>query len=338
MSLEARIVVPARGVDAELSVAPGRTLALIGPNGSGKSTVLAGIAGIVRPTAGAVRFGARVLHDLDSTWQVWNDPRKRRVALVTQRDDLFPTMTVLDNVAFAARARGARRADARAEAILWLARLGLSSLAARRPGELSGGEQRRTAIARALASAPDALLLDEPFAGVDVDAASQLRTLVSTIAADLAVIISTHDALDAHLLARDVAVLANGTVAELGSTENVLTRPRSEFAARMAGLTLLRGTLTADGTLTTEEGLTIAVTAPGMKSGDRAKVAIRPRDVRLAQHGNIRETVRLVEPRGEVVRVHGAHLVADIDPTDAIGLAAGQQVSVELPLLEAYGA
>lgn len=337
MKLEARIVIPSRRVDAAVSAAPGRALALIGPNGSGKSTVLAGIAGLLRPAAGTVRTGTRVLHDLDTARPVWCDPRDRRIALVTQRDDLFPTMTVLDNVAFGARSRGARRADARAEASQWLARIGLAHLAERRPLGLSGGEQRRVAIARALASAPDALLLDEPFAGVDVDAASQLRVLVASVAADLAVVLSTHDALDAHLLAQDVAVLADGVVVEVGSTREVLTRPRTEFSAQMAGLILLRGTLT-DGCVVTEDGLAIAVRAPGLTSGEAATVAVRPRDIGLAQRGGVEEVVRLVEPRGEVVRVHGARLVADLDPADAVGIVPGQRIELSLPTLEAYPA
>ncbi|MFN3867298.1 MAG: ATP-binding cassette domain-containing protein, partial [Demequina sp.] len=136
--LTAHVVAPARGVEATISVEAGRTLALLGHNGSGKSTMLAAIAGIIRPTAGAVTSGGRVLHDLDAPRPVWLSPRERRVALVTQGADLFPTMSVLDNVSFGPRSQGVRGADARAQAASWLARLGLAPVADRAPASLSG--------------------------------------------------------------------------------------------------------------------------------------------------------------------------------------------------------
>lgn len=342
MTLTAHVKMHERGVDAAVVAEPGRTLALIGPNGSGKSTVLAAIAGTIRPGAGAVRTASRVLHDLEGPRPVWLPPRERRVALVTQGADLFPTMTVLDNVAFGPRCRGAGRADAREQAARWLARMELTGLAGRRPVELSGGEHRRVAIARALASDPELLLLDEPFAGVDVEAASLLRSLVAAVAPGLTVILTTHDALDAHLLAQDVAVLADGAIAESGSTAAVLTRPRTEFAARMAGLVLLRGTVGTDATLVTAAGVAMAARTTGLSEGDHAIAAIRPREVRLAPPSGvpagIADVVRTIEPRGDAVRVHGTTLVADLDPADAAGVMPGDEVVFDLPPLVAYRA
>ncbi|WP_084631276.1 sulfate/molybdate ABC transporter ATP-binding protein [Demequina aestuarii] len=334
--LTARVVAPARGVDAAISVEAGRTLALLGPNGSGKSTLLAAIAGLVRPESGAVTSGTRVLHDLDAARPVWLSPRERRVGLVTQGADLFPTMTVLDNVAFGPRSQGSPRADARAQAAHWLDRLGLSALRDRRPALLSGGQHRQVAIARALASAPEVLALDEPFAGIDVEAASQLRSFVASFATDLTVIITTHDPLDVHLLAHDVAVLDRGSVMERGTVADVLTRPRTAFTARMAGMLLLTGAVGADGTLVTDGGMHVPSLAPHLPEGRRAMAALRPRAVSLARSGGIADVVRTIEPRGDVVRVHGERLMADLDPAAAAGLLPGAAIAFDIPPVAVY--
>ncbi|MFW2514619.1 sulfate/molybdate ABC transporter ATP-binding protein [Demequina sp. SO4-13] len=342
--LTAHVVVPARGVDAAITAQPGRTLALLGPNGSGKSTALAAIAGTLRPEGGAVEVDGRVLHDLDRTPPLWTPPRERRVALVTQGDDLFPTMSVLDNVAFGPRSRGASRADARAQAVGWLERVGLGPLSDRRPTELSGGQQRRVAIARALASGPDVLLLDEPFAGIDIEAASELRAVVRAVAGELTVVMTVHDALDAHLLAHDVAIMSSGSVAEQGRTSEVMTRPRTEFTASLAGLVLLRGAAAEGGQLVTADGLPLRATAVGMAVGDTALAAVRPREVdvvsgdRASSGTLVKDVVCAIEPRGDVVRVHGTALVADLDPARAVGLLPGAAIVFDVPPLEAYPA
>ncbi|MFW7415643.1 ABC transporter ATP-binding protein [Demequina sp. SO4-18] len=336
MTLTAHVRMPARGVDALVTTQAGRTLALLGPNGSGKSTVLAAIAGTVRPSSGAVSVDGRVLHDLDRAPTTWIPSRERRVALVTQGDDLFPTMSVLDNVAFGPRSRGAGRADARAESAGLLERVGLGSLRDRRPAHLSAGQQRRVAIARALASKPEVLLLDEPFAGIDIEAATGLRALVRDVSANLAVVMTTHDAMDARLLAHDVAVLAAGSVAEHGPTEQVMSRPRTAFTARMAGLVLVRGAIGDDGQLVTSEGYRVRALASGLAAGRPALAAVRPRDVRIAASGGLTDVVRAIEPRGDVVRVHGATLMADLDPLDAAGVSPGDAIAFELPRLDVY--
>lgn len=335
--LTARVMVPDRGVDATVAMEAGRTLALLGHNGSGKSTVLGAIAGIVRPEAGAVTSGARVLHDLDAPKPVWRGARERRVALVTQGADLFPTMSVLENVAFGPRSQGARSADARERAAGWLDELGLSRLGERKPGSLSGGQQRQVAIARALASEPEVLALDEPFAGIDVEAASQLRSLVASVASDLTVILTTHDPLDAYLLADDVAVLAEGSVVESGTTVEVLTRPRTEFSARMAGVVLLRGTVNREGDLVLADGTRVpAIASAVVTDGAAAHAALRPRHVRLVTSGGVADEVRAIEARGDVVRIRGSRLMADVDPAAATGLAPGDRVEFEVAPVELY--
>lgn len=328
MSLDARISVDGRDVDAALTVPHGETLALLGPNGSGKSTVLAAIAGTLRPERGHARLGERTLHALDDGPPQWRPPRERRIGLVTQWADLFPALSVVDNVAYGMRARGLARGDARSQALAWLDRAELLALADRRPATLSAGQARRVAIVRGLAAQPEALMLDEPFAGVDVEAAQQLRALVAEQTRSITTVIATHEVLDAHLLATHVAVLAGGAVVEAGPTATVLTRPRTEFAAAMAGRILLRGEA-QNGALVTPDGARLPADTSAVPRGASALVAISPPEVRITtadEQPDLTDTVLLLEARGDLVRVTGTRLAADVAPHRAAGLAVGAGV------------
>ncbi|MDH2414950.1 ATP-binding cassette domain-containing protein [Nocardioides sp. CER19] len=232
-SLRYDATVADRDVAVRLRVAEGETVALLGPNGAGKSTVLGVIAGLVTPTTGQVSLAGRDLAGVP--------PHRREVALLAQEPLLFPHLTALENVAFGPRSHGVGRQEARALAREWLDRVGVGDLGSRRPRQLSGGQAQRVAVARALAARPRLLLLDEPMAALDVDVAPALRHLLRTVLADRTAVVVTHDALDALLLADRVVVVEGGRVVEEGPTADVLRRPRSNFAARIAGLNLVAG-------------------------------------------------------------------------------------------------
>ena len=234
----------ARDVVVDLTVEAGRTLALVGPNGSGKSTACAVAAGLLDAEAGRVSLGERVLDGPG----VFVPAGRRDVALLSQAPGIFPHMSVLDNVAFGPRCRGASRARARRRARAELAAVGASHLAPRPGGELSGGQAARVALARALAALPRALVLDEPMAALDVTARAQMRSVVGRRAAEegLTVLLVTHDVLDVAALADDVAVLQDGRVVESGPAARVLAAPVSDFAARLTGTAVLLGALEGD--------------------------------------------------------------------------------------------
>mgnify|MGYP001012366219 CR=1 FL=1 len=234
----------ARDVVVDLTVEAGRTLALVGPNGSGKSTACAVAAGLLDAEAGRVILGDRVLDGPG----VFVPAGRRDVALLSQAPGIFPHMSVLDNVAFGPRCRGASRARARRRARAELAAVGASHLAPRPGGELSGGQAARVALARALAARPRALVLDEPMAALDVTARAQMRSVVGRRAAEegLTVLLVTHDVLDVAALADDVAVLQDGRVVESGPAARVLAAPVSDFAARLTGTAVLLGALEGD--------------------------------------------------------------------------------------------
>lgn len=231
-ALDIDLVVPGR-VEVTTRAEDGDVLAVVGPNGAGKTSLVQALAGLVE-ASGHARLHGRDLLPLPC--------RDRDIGLVFQDQRLFPHLSALDNVAFGLRARGGRRRVAEAQARQWLERFDLGDLIHRRPRELSGGQAQRVAIARALATRPRLLLLDEPFAGLDVGIATMLR-------ADLArrlrefdgvTLLVTHDPLEAQMLATRILVLDAGRVAQEGSPQDVAAQPRTEHVARLVGLNLVR--------------------------------------------------------------------------------------------------
>jgi molybdate transport system ATP-binding protein len=326
VSLAADLRVPGRGVAVALQVPAGRTLAMVGPNGAGKSTVLAAVAGLLPDAAGSVLIDGR---------QVGRQPaHRRRTALLDQDALLFGHLSVLDNVAFGPRAAGAGRRQARALAAQWLDRAGAADLADRRPATLSGGQAQRVALARALAADPQVLLLDEPLAALDVGAAGQLRTLLQEVLADRTCLLVTHELLDVLLLADEVAVLVDGSVVEQGPVAEVLGRPRSAFAAELAGLNLLPGVAVAAGTVRTAVGDLDGVADAPLPTGAAVLVTFPPAAVHLAPDtagAGHRAAVTAVEPRGTHVRVRLGDVAADLPALAARGIAAGAVLRWSVP-------
>ena len=333
--ISVRAVVGARGLDVELSVAPGEVLALLGPNGAGKSTVLHVIAGIVAPDAGSVRIADRTLTDTAGGVQVAT--HDRRVGLLLQDPLLFPHLTVAANVAFGPRSsKRLGRNDSREAARRWLAEVDAADLVDRSPARLSGGQAQRVALARALAAEPDALLLDEPLAGLDVAVATAMRKVLrgALTAGGRSAILVTHDLLDVVTLADRVVVLEQGRIVEFGTATGVLGAPRSFFGARFAGVNLVAGRRSGPDSLVTEWGSTWHGEAPEPAALDPAArgsstrepvVAVFPPSAvavyREEPHGSPRNTVAVVvaelDSRGPAIRVR-----ADEQPDGAPGLAA----------------
>ncbi|WP_410871549.1 sulfate/molybdate ABC transporter ATP-binding protein [Nocardia sp. A7] len=245
LSVSARIA--ARDLDVRIEVAPGEVLAVLGPNGAGKSSLLQVIAGLIVPDEGHVRLGAHTL--TDSAKGIALPPHRRGVSLLAQDPLLFPHLSVRDNVAFGPRSRGASTRTARKIAEDWLTAVDATAFADRHPGALSGGQAQRVALARALAVDPDLLLLDEPMSALDVDVAPAMRTLLRRVLRDepgrahpRCAVLVTHDIIDAITLADRLVVLEAGRIVESGPVAEVMSHPRNPFAARIAGLNLLRGT------------------------------------------------------------------------------------------------
>lgn len=315
MTLRLTAALAARGVEVDLRLGDGETLALLGPNGAGKSSVLGMLAGLLRPDSGSAHLSDDTLFDLAPGGPArWLPPHRRNIALLAQDALLFPHLSVRRNVEFAPRSAGVPRAEARRRADHWLERTGSAAFADRRPGELSGGQAQRVALARALAAEPALTLLDEPLASLDVGVAAELRGVLADVLADRSAVLVTHDALDAYLLADRVAVLHEGRVVEEGPTARVLAHPRHPFTAELAGMTLLVGRRTRDG-IATDDGLELAGTAPtAIPEGARVTAIVRPSAVRVAPPGTgaagIPAVVTGLEPRDDLVRIRTDRLTA----------------------------
>jgi molybdate transport system ATP-binding protein len=325
----------ARGFEVSLSLGPAETIAILGPNGAGKSTLLSIISGLLRPDAGKAVLGGRVLFDLAADKNIWRAPHTRGTALLAQEALLFPHLSALDNVAFGPRSAGASSAAARETAMHWLAEVDAGDLASRRPGQLSGGQAQRVAVARALAADPELLLLDEPMAALDIHAAPLLRRLLKRVLAGRRAIIITHDILDALMLADRVIVLEEGRISEAGPTRDVLEKPRSRFAAGLAGLNLVSGTV-SDAGVTTAQGMVVAGHHDDTVGPGQDGVAVFPPSAvsvfLTEEHGSPRNSfpVRItdLEPHGDQIRVHAGGLSADITPAASadLGLTPGMTV------------
>lgn len=288
-SLDAHVVVARRGgfrLDAAVIAEPGEAVAIMGPSGAGKSTLLGAIAGLVRTRQGHVRIDGT-----DVAGRRPLPPQKRGVVLLGQDPRLFPHLSARDNVAFGLRARGADREHAQREADEWLWKVGLDGVGAHRPAELSGGQQQRAALARALATDPRVLLLDEPLTALDPETAGDIRALLheQLLHSRSTAVIVTHDAVDAASLASRLVVLEGGRVSQEGPVRAVLAAPATRFAAAVAGVNRLVGRAEAGSWRTRANGADIVLTATDAASraaaeagGAELAALLRPGDVRLA--------------------------------------------------------
>lgn len=350
MSLEVALSAPDRGVDLHLNVPTGQTLALLGPNGAGKSTVIETVAGLLRPASGRVVVADRVLTSVaadDAPRFV--RPHHRNVAVLSQDPLLFPHLSVADNVAFGPRSRGDDRRTSRRIAQEWLDRLQVGDLGTRHPDQLSGGQAQRVAVARALATEPDVVLLDEPMAALDAQIAPAVRRTLQDLLAPRTALLVTHDLVDALALADQVAVLDGGRVVEAGPTLHVLTQPRSAFAAHLADLNLATGHWRGDHLeLSDGRRLEGQLTDAGLESGAPAAAVFRPGAVSIfaeTPHGSPRNhldvTVIEIRPHAGTVRVVAGAYAADITPTAQADLALtpGDRVvfSVKATEVTVYG-
>jgi molybdate transport system ATP-binding protein len=273
------------GFDDGLEAGPG-VLGLVGPSGAGKTTLLRVIAGLATPAAprAGVMLGDRVL--FDSARGVNVPPEGRRVGLMFQEGALFPHLTVAQNVAFGMRDGGPHGGrDRRRRVQETLERFGLAPLATRRPDALSGGERRRVALARALAAEPEALLLDEPFTGLDVETKARVTSEVARHVRDagMPVVLVAHEFADVAGLASRVAVMEAGRIVQSAPPLELVAAPLTPFVAALAGVNFIRGVASRRGDLThirpREGGAVLVSTDAG--SGEVAAV-VSPWDVAVS--------------------------------------------------------
>lgn len=312
----------------DLDVAKGDFLAILGPSGCGKTTLLRMIGGFVRPTSGKIEVDGADVTDLP--------PERRPTNMVFQGYGLFPHMTVRQNIAYGLKLRKlpSPEIDTRVARVLALVRM--DKLADRASQELSGGQQQRVAVARALVMEPPVLLLDEPFAALDLKLRQAMQEEMKRIHREVGgtFVFVTHDQGEALALANRIAVMNEGAIEQIGTPQEIYHAPKSRFVANFIGEANVLEGQRRDGRVSGPGGLSVANQGP---DGPVALV-VRPEAIRFTStdgghslEGVVEETgflgshIRYIValPTGERLRVHhpGGGTVKPGDKV-AIGWAA----------------
>jgi len=335
---------PSFVLDVSMEVSAGITI-LFGPSGAGKSTLLDCIAGLARPDTGRVALGGEVV--FDSARGIELPPQPRRVAYVFQTLALFPHLTVEENVAYGLNSLTEQERRHRVREILSAFRV--EKLWKHKPGEISGGEKQRIALARSLVTEPRVLLLDEPMTGLDAELKSAIVDDLRAwnAAKRIPILYVTHSREEVDALGERVIALENGRVVSAGTPMDVLDAPRRKRLAQAAGFeNLLAGTVLdlreADGVMRVRLGETaceIEVPLGYAAVGNCVRVAIRAGDILLATEqprglsarNVIEGQITLLERRGTMViaRVDcGVTFLAHVTPgaVRSLELAAGRKV------------
>src|SRR3989440_5624492 len=212
-----------------LEIADGELFTLLGPSGCGKTTLLRLIAGFAAVDGGEIRFGERRVERLP--------PYARNIGMVFQNYALWPHMTVRGNVTYGLRLRKLTGAEIARRLAAGLAKVNLTGLEDRYPGQLSGGQQQRVALARALVLNPDILLLDEPLSNLDAKIRVQVRAEIHTLQRELGIttVYVTHDQEEALSLSDRVAVMRDGRVLQVAAPKELYERPVTRFVADFVG-------------------------------------------------------------------------------------------------------
>src|SRR5213078_3732265 len=205
--------------DLTLEVADGEFLILVGPSGCGKTTALRLVAGLEKPTSGAIAIGGRIVNDVT--------PRDRDIAMVFQNYALYPHMTVHRNLAFGLKERRTPKPEIERRVREASAILGLDDLLGRRPAQLSGGQRQRVAMGRALVREPKAFLLDEPLSNLDAKLRVQMRGQLMLLHERLktTTVYVTHDQVEAMTLGQRVAVLRDGILQQVDTPQELYRHP-----------------------------------------------------------------------------------------------------------------
>ncbi len=310
-------------LEIELIVAPGETVAIIGPNGSGKSSLLRVLAGLLR-----LQFGRLVVDNItvdEPTTRKFVAPHLRTIGWVPQGCLLFPHMDVMENICFSPRI-DLNRIDGLIEA------LELTELVNRKPAECSGGQTQRIAFARALATDPNILLLDEPSSALDIESRQLIHRVLAEDPSKTTLLV-THDPVESAILADRIVVLEDGHISQSGPPGEIRNRPRTRYAASLTGLNFIKAE--ARGLVaSTPIGTRIVLADPAHGS---VNLVVPPSAVSLHKtmpEGSPRNawltTVVELQPSFERVRVilNGPiDLVAEVTPpaVNALGLEAGSK-------------
>jgi len=310
------------GVDAEIQ--SGEFIVILGPSGCGKSTLLRMIAGLEEISDGEILIGDKVVNQLE--------PRERGCAMVFQNYALYPHMSVRENVGYALKVAGMKKAERAVKVAKVAKSVGLEPYLDRKPGELSGGQRQRVAMARAMVREPKVFLFDEPFSNLDAKLRVAMRAEVRGLHRSLGVtsVFVTHDQTEAMTLADRLIIMNAGVVEQIGKPSEVYHRPASLFVADFIGspaMNLIRGFFSADGYFRHGKGgmIHLPTIAPQLVSHE-VSIGIRPELVRRVPAGSknaIAAVVDYTEELGAARLIYadadGSRIIAVDSENDALG-------------------
>lgn len=308
--------------ELSLQVPSGAFATVLGPSGCGKTTLLRAIAGFLNPFSGTIRFGDQLV----SVSSIVVPPERRKVGYVAQEGALFPHLTVSENIAF-----GITDNKIKSDLVAELLELiGMSKFAKRMPSELSGGQQTRVALARAMAPEPKVMLLDEPFSALDAALRDELRTEVSELLKQrkTTTLMVTHDREEALVVADVVALMRRGQIVQTGTPAEVYHNPVSPEVAVSTGDVLLLNSAKDDA------GNINSVLTPAKLGAEQiaGKLVIRPEEIRLkaADSGILAQVVDLdYYGHDAVVHLEAAGERINVRITGAMKVKVGDQVGLE---------
>lgn len=286
----------------EMIVRSGEVLSLIGPNGAGKSTLLQALCYLMKPFAGHIRFRDKIVGR-----EYGISDYRKRIAMVFQEPLLFDT-TVFKNVATGLKFRGVDRKDIERRTAENLERFGISHLRDRSARTLSGGEAQRTSLARAFATGPEIIFLDEPFASLDPPTRDSLIDDLEKALKESSTsgVFATHDRTEALRLSDTIAVMNTGRICQMGVPEEVMNHPTDAFVASFVGVeTILKGKVEriGDGTFTARVQERDVEALGAVRIGETVLLCIRPEDVTLARYVAGRQTSARNAFDGKIERI-----------------------------------
>ncbi|MGF1562896.1 MAG: ABC transporter ATP-binding protein [Geminicoccaceae bacterium] len=315
-------------------VARGRFFALFGPSSVGKTTTLRAICGLVKPDGGRITIGGR---------DVTHAPiRGRGVAMVFQSFALYPHLSVADNFAYPLREAGLAGADIRRRINDTAEMLRLGHRLKAKPSTLSGGEQQRVALGRALIRQPDLLLLDEPLTNLDAKLRHDMRAELKRLHRQfgMTIVYATPDELEALSMGEEIAVMRDGRIVQIGTPDDVYEHPVDVYVAAKIGsphMNLFDSEVAADGRGVATAFGELAVSHGHLEPGLPVTAGIRPADIRIgADHGQGQVArVSLIEPLGDITVVSldtpGPTLRAVLPEATAAELRRGDQLPIVIP-------
>ena len=314
--------------DLSLDIAPGSLTALLGPSGCGKTTALKIIAGLLAPTTGNVAIGGKSVLSLP--------PNQRGAVMVFQNPLLFPHMTVAENIAFGLTMRRRPKLEIATKVAEMLALVQLSTLGARRPSQLSGGQAQCVALARALILKPQVLLLDEPLSNLDTNLRAEMRDLIRRLqrATGITTIFVTHDQTEAAALADQIALLISGRLQQYGPPDAFFKRPNSRTVAQFFGGTNFVTGQCSGNIFTSELG---PLTLPEATHAGAGTLAIRPENIRFGAaqvntvHAILADKTYLGTQSRLALQIGAARLDAIANTDDVAAFAVGMALPINLP-------